>query len=47
MWANDYPHSETTWPHSHKILAEAFENVPRGEIQRIVHDNCVELYGLR
>ena len=24
MWANDYPHSETTWPHSHKILSEAF-----------------------
>jgi predicted TIM-barrel fold metal-dependent hydrolase len=47
MWANDYPHSETTWPYSHKILGEAFTGVPGNEIQRIVHDNCAELYGLR
>ena len=46
MWANDYPHSETTWPNSHKILADTFEGVPRDEIQRIVRDNCAELYGL-
>jgi predicted TIM-barrel fold metal-dependent hydrolase len=47
MWANDYPHSETTWPDSYKILAETFENVPEAEISRIVYGNCVELYGLR
>jgi predicted TIM-barrel fold metal-dependent hydrolase len=46
MWSNDYPHSETTWPHSHKIIAETFEGVPDGEVRRIVRDNCVELYHL-
>ena len=46
MWSNDYPHSETTWPHSQKILGEIFERVPADEVQKIVRDNCVELYGL-
>ena len=28
MWSSDYPHSETTWPDSRKLIAEAF-NVTR------------------
>jgi predicted TIM-barrel fold metal-dependent hydrolase len=46
MWSSDYPHSETTWPHSRKIIGEIFERVPADEVRRIVHDNCVELYRL-
>ena len=46
MWSNDYPHSETTWPNSQKIIDETFENVPAAEIRRIVRDNCVDLYHL-
>ena len=46
MWSNDYPHSETTWPHSQKIIADIFERVPADEVQKIIRDNCAELYGL-
>ncbi|MFI5047664.1 MAG: amidohydrolase family protein [Acidimicrobiia bacterium] len=46
MWSNDYPHSETTWPHSQKIIGDIFERVPADEVQKIVRDNCVALYGL-
>ena len=46
MWSNDYPHSETTWPHSQKIIGDIFEHVPAEEVRKIVRDNCVELYGL-
>ena len=46
MWSSDYPHSETTWPHSQKIVGEIFERVPADEVVRIVRDNCRELYGL-
>ena len=46
MWSNDYPHSETTWPHSQKIIGDIFERVPAEEVRKIVRDNCVELYGL-
>jgi predicted TIM-barrel fold metal-dependent hydrolase len=46
MWSNDYPHSETTWPHSHKIIGDILAEVPPSEVQRIVRDNCVDLYHL-
>ena len=28
MWGSDYPHSESTFPQSRKILAEILEGVP-------------------
>ena len=31
MWGSDYPHSESTFPESQKILAEILEGVPDGE----------------
>ena len=31
MWGSDYPHSESTFPQSRKILAEILEGVPDGE----------------
>jgi predicted TIM-barrel fold metal-dependent hydrolase len=46
MWSSDYPHSETTWPNSHKIIDETMAGVPEAELTRIVRDNCVELYHL-
>ncbi len=46
MWSSDYPHSETTWPHSQKIIGDIFERVPENEVHKIVRDNCSALYGL-
>jgi predicted TIM-barrel fold metal-dependent hydrolase len=31
MWGSDYPHSESTFPQSGKILAEILEGVPDDE----------------
>jgi hypothetical protein len=31
MWRSDYPHSESTFPQSRKILAEILEGVPDDE----------------
>jgi hypothetical protein len=31
MWGLDYPHSESTFPQSRKILAEILEGVPDDE----------------
>ncbi|MGE0880141.1 MAG: amidohydrolase family protein [Acidimicrobiia bacterium] len=44
MWSSDYPHSETTWPHSQKIIGEIFERIPADEVRKIVRDNCADLY---
>jgi predicted TIM-barrel fold metal-dependent hydrolase len=31
MWGSDYPHSESTFPQSRKILAKILEGVPDDE----------------
>lgn len=46
MWSTDYPHSETTWPESKKVMDWQFEGVPEDEVRRIVHDNARRFYGL-
>ena len=46
MWANDFPHSDATWPHSQELLAEHTADMSEWERDRILHDNVAELYGL-
>lgn len=46
MWANDFPHSDATWPHSQELLAEHTADMTEWECDRILHDNVSELYGL-
>jgi predicted TIM-barrel fold metal-dependent hydrolase len=45
MWGSDYPHTESTFPQSHKILERILDGVPEGERQKIVRDNAARLYG--
>ncbi len=46
MWANDFPHSDATWPWSQEMLAEHTAHLTEHEKRRILHDNVAELYGL-
>jgi uncharacterized protein len=46
MWANDFPHSDSTWPWSQELLAEHTAALSQYERDRILHDNVAELYGL-
>jgi predicted TIM-barrel fold metal-dependent hydrolase len=46
MWANDFPHSDSTWPRSQQVLAEHTAHLSDAERTLIVHDNVAELYGL-
>ena len=46
MWANDFPHSDSTWPLSKELLAEHAAQLSPTERRRILRDNCVELFGL-
>jgi predicted TIM-barrel fold metal-dependent hydrolase len=46
MWANDFPHSDSTWPWSREILAEHTKDLSPKAVRRILHDNVAELYGL-
>ncbi len=46
MWANDFPHSDSTWPNSQAILAEHTAGLTSVQKDRILHDNVAGLYGL-
>jgi predicted TIM-barrel fold metal-dependent hydrolase len=44
MWGSDYPHGESTFPQSWKILAEILEGVPDDEQARIAGSNTARVY---
>src|SRR5271156_4017545 len=46
MWANDFPHSDSTWPWSQEILAEHTKGLSQQEKDAILHDNVADLYNL-
>ena len=45
MWGSDYPHSESTFPQSRKILAAILAGVPEEEQAKIAAGNTAWLYG--
>jgi predicted TIM-barrel fold metal-dependent hydrolase len=46
MWASDFPHSDSTWPHSQAVIEEQTTRLTEQERNWICHDNVAELYGL-
>jgi predicted TIM-barrel fold metal-dependent hydrolase len=46
MWANDFPHSDSTWPHSQELLAKHAAHLTEEERDLMLHDNVAELYHL-
>ena len=46
MWANDFPHSDSTWPNSQALLAKHAAHLTEDERSLILHDNVAELYRL-
>jgi len=47
LWANDYPHSDATWPWSRNILAQHMKGLSEDEKRWILHDNVRDLYKLK
>ena len=46
MWSSDYPHSETTFPDSLKVIDELFEGVPEDEKQMILGTRAEKLFNI-
>lgn len=46
MWSSDYPHSNTTWPNSQRVIEEQFQGVPGEEKRKIIAGNAARAYGL-
>lgn len=46
LWANDYPHSDSTWPVSQQILAEQASHLSDVEREKITSGNVRALFNL-
>ena len=44
MFESDYPHSDSNWPHTRKMLAASLANVPDEEARKIVELNARRVY---
>jgi len=44
MWASDFPHTDSTWPHSREVITKDFSGVPENVTAKIVFDNANKLY---
>jgi predicted TIM-barrel fold metal-dependent hydrolase len=46
MWANDFPHSDSTWPWSQELLAAQAAQLTAEQQAAILSGNAAELYGI-
>jgi predicted TIM-barrel fold metal-dependent hydrolase len=44
MFESDYPHSDSQWPHTRKLLADSLIDVPDDEARKMVELNARKLY---
>jgi predicted TIM-barrel fold metal-dependent hydrolase len=45
MWASDYPHPDSTFPHSREAIAQAFAGLDAAFVEQVTATNCARLYG--
>jgi predicted TIM-barrel fold metal-dependent hydrolase len=43
-WECDYPHSDSTWPHSPEAVWQSVSNLSDEEIDKITHANAIRLF---
>jgi uncharacterized protein len=46
MWASDFPHADSTFPHSMKVIEENFSGVPAAITRKIVFETANRLYNM-
>jgi predicted TIM-barrel fold metal-dependent hydrolase len=45
MWASDYPHTDSTFPHSRTAIDDSLGMLAPEDIRKITATNCARLYG--
>jgi predicted TIM-barrel fold metal-dependent hydrolase len=46
IWATDFPHQESEFPHSDRVLATNFRGVPENEVRLMVAENAINFFHL-
>ena len=47
MWSSDYPHQNSTWPHSRDVIARDLGGLSAEDREKLVSRNAIELHKLR
>ena len=47
LWSDDYPHLESCWPDSSRVIAQVMpeDEVPTADRRRLLHANASRIYG--
>jgi predicted TIM-barrel fold metal-dependent hydrolase len=45
MWASDYPHTDSTFPHSLEVIEETLGVLTPEDRRKVTGTNCAQLYG--
>ena len=46
LWASDYPHPDSVWPHSRDAIERQMHTLSPQMRRALTHDNAAALYGL-
>lgn len=46
LFETDYPHQDSTWPHTPDVIAKIAERVSAEELEMIMRGNAIDLLGL-
>ena len=46
VFETDYPHQDSTWPHTDRTVAEIARRVPANELEMLVRTNAIAMLGL-
>ena len=47
MWSSDYPHTDSTWPHSRESIEHDFAGVSEADRIKMTCTNAAKLYGFK
>lgn len=47
IWATDFPHQESEYPHSHSVIAQNFAGVPADETSQMGAGNVITFFHLQ
>ncbi len=46
LWASDYPHPDSVWPHSREAIERQMSDLSPEMRRKLTHDNAARLYGV-
>lgn len=46
MWGSDYPHNDSSWPESQKVISGTLSGLDEADRRKLVRDNAIRVFGL-